>query len=253
MAVADQANRLADKTAFYNELALLDEDDDILDKGLQGSMQALSSAVIRKSRPVASPETMARDFAVETSTPASSLKMLGNMVTQTPVDPLRKSLARTLLRSNTGPEKTAAPSTPVADVEVVKDTPFRSQASTTQVPQLRHSISTPLPIKAVATSASATASTSKVLGKRKRLDTVKLVPEEQRIFSGLGFCKCLPYYFSIALSTNTLQSLFRTTTLLQQDVCESEKQSSTERQGLQSGTRQSLMSSWTKHFHIRMC
>lgn len=188
--IFDDEARLARKNAFFAELALLEDDDDEVDDAIQKSIDALKYRAPRASQPNAS-SLKTRDFAVHSSPSSmSSLKMLGTSTTPTPVDPLRRAIGRSLLRSHTVPDATAVETplrTPVslADVvTVIKDTPTRSPPIATPVPQLRTATSMPATLSTTMPKPAVTISS--VTGKRKRGD-VRTVSLELQVFEGLQF------------------------------------------------------------------
>ena len=186
----DDKERLARKKAFFAELALLEDDDDEVDSAIQKSIDALKYRAPRANQPTAS-EVKTRDFAVNASPKdMSPLKMLGTSATLAPADPLRRAVGRSLLRSHTVPDPTAMETpfkTPVslADVvTVIEDTPTRSPAIATPIPQLRTATSMPA-ILPTAVPKAANREPS-VTGKRKRGE-IRTVPLELQVFEGLRF------------------------------------------------------------------
>jgi len=185
--MSDEA-RLAEKIAFFNDLSSLTKDDDETDHGLQASMtvlkQAMNSSAARQAN------VSYRDFAAPAT---SSLKILGTSTTPTPVEPLRAVTIRNLLRNRSVHEPAVAtPVVPADNIDVIEDTPIHSpQLPQPQIPRLKHSVSTPIvtttPAPKPPPSLPTATSMSAALGKRKRGDNAKLVPEERRIFSDLQF------------------------------------------------------------------
>jgi hypothetical protein len=191
MPLAEDAARLAEKIAFFAELAHLEEDEhDPVDAGVKASMKLLQRQSTASSHLVpGSPSLMTKDLTVNATptTSTSSLKMLGIAATPAQPDPLRKAVARSLIRSLTLPEAGVATlSTPMSQVHIVKDTPVRPPSVSAIIPQLRHSLSTPETMLPKVTPAAT--SGSKALGKRKRGEAAQ-VAEEHRLFSGLHFCQ----------------------------------------------------------------
>lgn len=185
--MSDEA-RLAEKIAFFDDLSSLTKDDDETDHGLQASMAVLKQAV--NSSAARQANVSYRDFAAPAT---SSLKILGTSTTPTPVEPLRAATIRNLLRNRSVHEPAVAtPVVPADNIDVIEDTPIRSpQPPQPQIPQLRHSVSTPIvtttPAQKLPPSLPTATNMSATLGKRKRGDNAKQVSEERRIFSDLHF------------------------------------------------------------------
>ncbi|KAJ9647756.1 hypothetical protein H2199_001530 [Coniosporium tulheliwenetii] len=168
-----------EKDSFFNHLFALDQSDDEHDEGLEESIATLKNSKSKTKTATASeqkgpPVKPARSLHVQATTTPNAKN---ERTTERPQVSVTPAIVRSV----------SAPDAPIAVISEaiarVKETPLRS-FDVAKPAALIHSVTDPQSLR---TSMMAASAMPRAAGKRKRVGTIQMVPEDQQMFKDLAF------------------------------------------------------------------
>jgi hypothetical protein len=202
IAAQHHQNAAAKKKAAFDALYAMDnESDNTEDEGLAESLQKV------KGRTLGDPTTsLSRSRRTPGRPPGSFARSISNM--NLPLPQPKQQLPN--------PRRTKKPLELLEELSasnsIIKDTPptLQHHHTITGVPSLDRSAVAMLPSSSAPPASSAIPMIKNKKGKGKQLAEIKLVPEHQRIFQNLYFCKLTHMQKSILSEVLTTQTSFQT-------------------------------------------
>lgn len=187
MIVTEEDEESIKKARFDGLYALDHEDDDTEDEGLSASFHKIKGKTLGDPTHPYIRRRVYKDAAKDPAPVARSFSAISTLTSSSVADSPKPNHRRTKNPLQTLDEFVEANST------VIKDTPKLQHRHTIIGTELAND----LPISATMPTSSAPLSSSAIpkvgTRKRKRDADIKLVPEDQRIFQNLHFCKWFAY------------------------------------------------------------